>query len=143
MFELAKTIFSKHIESVEESSSIRSELETKLSETYQYLGEVSIENEDYKQAVEDLTTCLTRRQKNLPEDSRSIAETHYQVRILNHSSFVFALDALSPHYINYIWNLSQLGLPSNFLTLKWMYRTRLNLPLSCVTILVNIFIVST
>ena len=81
MFELAKTIFTKHIESVDESSSIRSELETKLSETYQYLGEVSIENEDYKQAVEDLTTCLTRRQKNLPEDSRSIAETHYQLGV--------------------------------------------------------------
>ena len=86
MFELAKTIFTKHIESVDKSSSIRSELETKLSETYQYLGEVSIENEDYKQAVEDLSTCLTRRQKNLPEDSRSIAETHYQVLFLKHSS---------------------------------------------------------
>lgn len=81
MFELAKTIFTKHLESLEESSSLRSELEARLSETLQYLGEVSIENEDYKQAVEDLTTCLTRRQKNLPEDSRSIAETHYQLGV--------------------------------------------------------------
>jgi hypothetical protein len=64
----------------------RSELEAKLSETYQFLGEVSIENEDYKQAIEDLTTCLKRRQKLLPEDSRCIAETHYQVD--------FILDAL-------------------------------------------------
>jgi hypothetical protein len=79
MLELAKTIFIKHLESLEAESSVRGELETKLSETYQLLGEVSIENEDYKQAIEDLTTCLKRRQQFLPEDSRCIAETHYQV----------------------------------------------------------------
>lgn len=81
MFELAKTIFTKHIESLEAESPIKSELEAKLSETYQFLGEVSIENEDYKQAIEDLTTCLKRRQKLLPEDSRCIAETHYQLGV--------------------------------------------------------------
>jgi hypothetical protein len=46
------------------------------------LGELSIENENYGQAIEDLTTCLKRRQKLLPEDSRCIAETHYQVTTL-------------------------------------------------------------
>ena len=58
-----------------------------MSETYQLLGEVSIENEDYKQAIEDLTTCLKRRQKLLPEDSRCIAETHYQVKTPVHRFF--------------------------------------------------------
>lgn len=33
------------------------------------------------QAVEDLTCCLRRRQELLPEDSRCIAETHYQMGV--------------------------------------------------------------
>jgi hypothetical protein len=33
------------------------------------------------QAVEDLTVCLRRRQELLPEDSRSIAETHFQLGV--------------------------------------------------------------
>jgi hypothetical protein len=32
------------------------QFETKLSDTYETLGEVSIENENYNQAIEDLTT---------------------------------------------------------------------------------------
>ena len=38
------------------------------------------ENENYPQAVEDLKTCLRRHQEHLPDDSRCIAEAHYQVR---------------------------------------------------------------
>ena len=61
--------------------------------------QVSLENSNFKQAVEDLTTCLAKRLKALPEDSRycfsdtfgsllssgfisrSIAETHYQLGV--------------------------------------------------------------
>merc|ERR1719225_1293524 len=81
MLELAKSIFSKHADSLEAADPVRLELEAKLSETYQTLGEVSIENENYPQAIEDLTMCLRRRQDLLPEDSRCIAETHYQLGV--------------------------------------------------------------
>merc|ERR1712156_99931 len=81
MLELAKTIFTKHADSLETMDPIRLDLESKLSETYQTLGEVSIENENYPQAIEDLTMCLRRRQDLLPEDSRCIAETHYQLGV--------------------------------------------------------------
>lgn len=81
MLELAKTIFTKHADSLDALSPTRLELESKLSETYQTLGEVSIENENYAQAIEDLTMCLRRRQDLLPEDSRCIAETHYQLGV--------------------------------------------------------------
>merc|ERR1719225_987904 len=81
MLELAKSIFSKHADSLEAADPVRLELESKLSETYQTLGEVSIENENYPQAIEDLTMCLRRRQDLLPEDSRCIAETHYQLGV--------------------------------------------------------------
>merc|ERR1712200_223794 len=49
MFELAKVIFSK-------AGNL-----TKECESLTLLGEVSLENSNYQQAVEDLTTCLARR----------------------------------------------------------------------------------
>merc|ERR1712055_38169 len=69
MFELAKVIFSK-------AGNL-----TKECESLTLLGEVSLENSNYKQAVEDLTTCLARRCAGMPADSRSIAETHYQLGV--------------------------------------------------------------
>merc|ERR1712193_258719 len=67
MFELAKVIFSK-------AGNL-----TKECESLTLLGEVSLENSNFKQAVEDLTTCLARRRAGMPADSRSIAETHDMV----------------------------------------------------------------
>merc|ERR1739848_215984 len=68
MLELAKSIFSKHADSLEAADPVRLELESKLSE-------------NYPQAIEDLTMCLRRRQDLLPEDNRSVAETHYQLGV--------------------------------------------------------------
>merc|ERR1712066_977860 len=73
--------FSKHADSLPADSEVRMEIESKLSETYQTLGEVSLENENYPQAVEDLTMCLTKQQAVLPEDSRNIAVTFYQLGV--------------------------------------------------------------
>merc|ERR1711936_1486361 len=69
MFDLAKVIYGKTKNEVKECESLT------------LLGEVSLENSNYKQAVEDLTTCLTRRCAGMPADSRSIAETQYQLGV--------------------------------------------------------------
>merc|ERR1712055_635976 len=69
MFEMAKVIFSK-------AGNL-----TKECESLTLLGEVSLENSNFKQAVEDLTDCLAKRIKALPSDSRLIAETHYQLGV--------------------------------------------------------------
>merc|ERR1712055_1250582 len=69
MLDLAKVIYGK------------AKNEVKERESLVLLGEVSLENSNFKQAVEDLTTCLAKRLKALPEDSRSIAETHYQLGV--------------------------------------------------------------
>merc|ERR1712156_641662 len=97
ILELAKSCFSKHADSPPADSETRIEVEAKLSETYQTLGEVSIENENYPQAIEDLTMCLRRRQDLLPEDSRCIAETHYQLGVALgfNAQFDEAVNALS------------------------------------------------
>jgi len=52
-----------------------------IEEIYMILGEVSLENENYPQAVEDLEICLKKRMEALAKDSRCIAETHYQLGI--------------------------------------------------------------
>jgi len=87
MLELAKIIYTKHVDTLQEDK--RLEDEKKVCEAYLLLGEVSIENENYQQAVEDLGVCLTRRQVSLPADSRSIAETHYQLGVAHASSGEF------------------------------------------------------
>jgi len=79
MLELAKVIYTKQMDSVEEDKKI--ELGRRICEIFLHLGEVSLENENYDQAVEDLSQCLTKRQASLPSDSRSIAETHYQLGV--------------------------------------------------------------
>merc|ERR1711970_933035 len=84
MLELAKMVFTAQIEGAQKanlSDGLKATLEKRLCETYLTLGEVSLENENYVQAVEDITLCLERQQASLPSDSRSIAETHYQLGI--------------------------------------------------------------
>jgi len=79
MLELAKVIYTKQMESAAEDKKI--ELGRRICEVFLHLGEVSLENENYDQAVEDLEQCLTKRQASLPSNSRSIAETHYQLGV--------------------------------------------------------------
>jgi len=92
MLELAKTILVKQAESIvvvdaaddkeaEERAKLKDDVERKVSNAFQTLGELSMENENYQQAIEDLQTCLARRQQMMPEDSRCIAETHYQIGV--------------------------------------------------------------
>merc|ERR1712114_54940 len=69
MFDLAKVIYSKAGDVSKECESLT------------LLGEVGLENSNFKQAVEDLTLCLDKRIKTLTSDSRSIAETHYQLGV--------------------------------------------------------------
>jgi len=78
MFDLAKVIYGK-------SGDV-----TKECESLTFLGEVSLENSNFKQAVEDLTLCLAKRTKALPADSRSLAETHYQLGVAQAHSAEYA-----------------------------------------------------
>merc|ERR1719341_1498920 len=69
MFDLAKVIYGKAGDVAKECEALT------------FLGEVSLENSNFEQAVEDLTLCLAKRIKALPADSRAIAETHYQLGV--------------------------------------------------------------
>jgi len=84
MLELAKMVFTAQVEGAQKanmSEGLKATLEKRLCETYLTLGEVSLENENYVQAVEDITLCLERQKASLPADCRSIAETLYQLGV--------------------------------------------------------------
>merc|ERR1711971_1348770 len=84
MLELAKMVLTEQLEGENKAGlteEARSSLEKRLFETFLILGEVSLENENYPQAVEDLSICLEKQKAVLPEDSRNIAVTYYQLGI--------------------------------------------------------------
>ena len=70
MLELAKMVLLDQLEG-EASKALSEEnktmIEKRLFETFLTLGEVSLENENYPQAVEDLTLCLNKQQVNAPQ----------------------------------------------------------------------------
>jgi len=77
ILELAKLVYSKQLEAGAEN---KTHLEERLVSTMLALGEVSIENENYKQAVEDIQECL-KKQESFGKDARLTAETHYQLGV--------------------------------------------------------------
>merc|ERR1712034_149918 len=77
MLELAKVVYTKQVETGDGDKTL---LEERLCSSILALGEVSLENENYSQAVDDIKLCL-EKQKNLPKDSRLVAETHYQLGV--------------------------------------------------------------
>lgn len=60
------------------------EAQLKVADVLLKLGEISLESDNCKQAVEDLGKCLCIQQEMLESDDRLLAETHYQ-RGLAHS----------------------------------------------------------
>ncbi|KAL8590378.1 hypothetical protein ACOMHN_011592 [Nucella lapillus] len=51
----------------------------KAADAYLKLGEVSLESEQYEQAIFDMESCLEIQKKNLEPCDRAIAETYYQL----------------------------------------------------------------
>merc|ERR1712112_244101 len=87
MFELAKLIYKREVENEDAEKKI--DVVKKISDSLLHLGEISIENENYEQALEDIGECLKMRQNHFPADSRSIAEAHYQLGMAQAQSGIF------------------------------------------------------
>merc|ERR1712098_780075 len=87
MFELAKLIYKREVET--EAADKKIDFVKKISDSLLHLGEISIENENYEQALEDIGECLKMRQNHFPADSRSIAEAHYQLGMAQSQSGKF------------------------------------------------------
>ncbi|KAK3591178.1 hypothetical protein CHS0354_029030 [Potamilus streckersoni] len=70
MLELAKVIYLK--DETKESK-------IKAAEAHLKLGEVSLETEQYQQAVEDFNQCLKIQKEYMEPEDRALAETYYQL----------------------------------------------------------------
>ncbi|XP_057370390.1 histone-binding protein N1/N2-like [Daphnia carinata] len=74
VFELAKNIYQRKAETDPLAK-------PKLADALIRLAEVAIESENYASAIEDLQKCLEIQKASFPADSRSVAETHYQLGV--------------------------------------------------------------
>lgn len=79
MLEFAKVAYTNKLANAtpEEKKAV----EMKICETLLTLGEVSVENETYDQAVTDITECLNKRKELHAADSRRVAETYYNLGV--------------------------------------------------------------
>jgi len=129
MFELAKVIYSKKVKDTVAEK--RMEAQASLWDAMTGLGEVSLETGNYGLALEEFSSCLLARQAELAKDSRSIAESHFQIArthaalgkmIESEASIKAAIMVLeerasnlskmeiSPHLIDEIADLEELGI---------------------------------
>lgn len=129
MFELAKVIYSKKVKDTVAEK--RMEAQTSLWDAMTGLGEVSFETGNYDLALEEFTSCLLARQAELPKDSRSIAESHFQIArthaalgkmidceasikaailVLEERASNLSKMEISPHLIDEIADLEELGI---------------------------------
>ena len=82
MLELAKVAYTHKVDALTKEEEKRP-IQMKVCETLLTLGEVSLENETYDQAVVDITECLTKRKVRLDKDINSLGE-HFTMVTLIH-----------------------------------------------------------
>merc|ERR1712127_296094 len=74
VLKLSKNIYKKQVET-------NPAAKPKLADALIRLAEVAIESENYTSAIEDLLSCLEIQTSSFPSDSRSLAETRYQLGV--------------------------------------------------------------
>ena len=74
VLELSKKIYERQVEK-------DATAKPRLADTLVRLAEVAIESENYPSAIEDLLKCIDLQTQSLPADSRSLAETRYQLGV--------------------------------------------------------------
>merc|ERR1712012_974192 len=84
LFELNRIILGKELTALDtkedpEKQEKKKDLNLRISDTLFLLAEVSLESENFSQALDDFTSCLEMRKSLLSSDSRLIAETLYQL----------------------------------------------------------------
>lgn len=78
--DLARTLFQKQLESEKDETKVK-KIKELLAETYDLLGEVSLESENYSQAAEDLESSLKLKNELFPLESPLISEAHFKISL--------------------------------------------------------------
>ncbi|KAL7424292.1 hypothetical protein Q5752_001882 [Cryptotrichosporon argae] len=79
VLDVARTIYQGVVDKAAETGDETRDAKLALSECYVALGDVSCETENFVQAVSDYTAGLGIKQALLPQSSRALASTHYQL----------------------------------------------------------------
>jgi len=129
MLELAKMIYERKLKNVVPEK--KKEVMSALWEATSGLGEVAMEAGNFSQALEEFSSCLEARKTVLPQDSRSIAEIHFQksraeaalgkmaesessiraaIAVLEERAGNLSKMELSPHLVEEIADLESLGI---------------------------------
>ncbi|CAB3994173.1 histone-binding N1 N2-like isoform X1, partial [Paramuricea clavata] len=87
--ELARIIFKRHS---------NTEMQLKLAQTHLLLGEIHMEQEQFSDAVSELTKCLNIQKNLLKSDDRLLAETYYNLGLAYTLSMLYEESA--SHYGN-------------------------------------------
>jgi HAT1-interacting factor 1 len=92
ILDLARTLFIEELTKLEDPSELGdpstiNDLRKKLAETYDILGEVSLESENFPQACEDFNSGLALKQKMYPLESTLISEAHYKLALAYEFNF--------------------------------------------------------
>lgn len=77
----ARALFLLEIKEVGEDATKVKSLETKLAETFDLLGEVSLESENFPQAAQDLLESLVLKEKLYKPSSSLISEGHFKLSL--------------------------------------------------------------
>ena len=82
MLELAKVAYTHKVDALTKEEEKRP-IQMKVCETLLTLGEVSLENETYDQAVVDITECLTKRKVRFDKNINSLGEYFTMVSFIH------------------------------------------------------------
>jgi HAT1-interacting factor 1 len=84
ILDLTRTLLQEQIAKVENAEGEQPDLREKhgkLADTFDLLGEISLESENFTQAVQDLEASLKLRQMLYPKESTLISEAHFKLSL--------------------------------------------------------------
>lgn len=91
ILDLARTLFVEKLNKMQNCSTANEfsikDLRKKLAETYDLLGEVSLESENFPQACEDFSSSLSHKLELFPIESTLISEAHYKLSLAYEFNF--------------------------------------------------------
>lgn len=86
ILDLSRNLFSKQLEE-ETDEDKKAEIKKNLAETYDLLGEVSLESENFPQASQDLQESLNLRKELYPIESTLVSESYYKLSLAYEFNF--------------------------------------------------------
>lgn len=93
VLDLSRALFIKQLEE-DKAEDEKRQLNLRLADVYDLLGEVSLESENFNQAVQDLQSALDLKSELYSSTSTAISEAHFKL------SLAYELDSDTPNHLD-------------------------------------------